>query len=63
MKIWNPLAVHMAQRAHDETLDPVKRIVAMLIVGQMTQDGSLLIKKPESKPEYNWRNGARVRIK
>jgi hypothetical protein len=61
--VANPLAVHFAKRACDSDLDPVKILTALYILGGMLHDQTLLMKTPEVKPEFVWRNGAKVRTR
>ncbi len=77
MKTWNPEAVRLAQIAHDESIEPIKRMMAMVQVNSMLEAGTLIVDVPgdindlidkqtverESKEKYIWRNGARVKVK
>ena len=63
-QIWNPKIVELAQRGSDESLSPVERLTALAMLGAMAQVGALTCDAPkENKPEFVWRNGARVRVK
>jgi hypothetical protein len=65
MRMWNPVVVKLAKRSRDESLSPVEKLTALAMLGAMAQMGVLLtIDTPkENKPEFVWRNGAKVRVK
>jgi hypothetical protein len=76
MAIWNPKAVALSKVAQDITAEPVDRLRAMYTVGMLADLGLLILaddgtpipptpvqieQAKVDKPEYVWKNGARIR--
>jgi hypothetical protein len=64
-QVWNPLALHFAKMVHDGSIEPKKRLVAAIILSDLAAIGGLTVeeKTEAPKPEYVWRNGARVKTR
>jgi hypothetical protein len=65
MKIASPIALYYAKRANDANNDIIIRMTGYAALGIMTKD-QLFIEVPDitiDKPQYVWRNGARVKVK
>ena len=63
-KIFNPFVVDLAKRSRDESLSTAERLHALYMVGKFAETFGITCDAPKAdKPQYVWRNGARVKVK
>jgi hypothetical protein len=63
-RIWNPKVVELAKRSRDESIPPAERLYALYMLAMFAELGAITCDAPkENKPEFVWRNGAKVRVK